>query len=61
MTKSELRGRSISIATIEALRFKLSSLSRMQVLFCRLVAMPIVRPILSSDLASLEDDFVHGY
>jgi hypothetical protein len=27
----------------------------------RMVAMLIVRPTLSSDLASLEDDFVHGY
>jgi hypothetical protein len=26
-----------------------------------MVAIPIVKPILSSDLASLEDDFVHGY
>jgi hypothetical protein len=49
-----------SIATIEALRFKSSSLSRMWIPLCIMVAMPIVRPILSSDLASLEDDFVHG-
>jgi hypothetical protein len=33
----------------------------MQVPLCRMVPMPIVRPILSSDLASLEDEFVHGY
>jgi hypothetical protein len=50
-----------SIATIEALRFKPSSLSCMRVPLCRMVAMPIVRPTLSSNLASLEDDFVHGY
>jgi hypothetical protein len=50
-----------SIATIEALRLKPSSLSRMMVPLCRLVAMPIVRPTLSSDLASLEADFIHGY
>jgi hypothetical protein len=50
-----------SIATIEALCLKPSSLSRMRVPLCRMVAMPIVRPTLSSDLASLEDDFVHGY
>jgi hypothetical protein len=50
-----------SIATIEALRLKPSSLSRMMVPLCRMVAMPIVRPTLSSDLASLEADFVHGY
>jgi hypothetical protein len=40
---------------------KPSSLSRMMVPLCRMVAMPIVRPTLSSDLASLEADFVHGY
>lgn len=28
---------------------------------CRMVAMPIVRHILSSDLESLEDNFVYGY
>jgi hypothetical protein len=50
-----------SIATIEALRLKPSSLSRMRVPLCRMVAMPIVRPTLSLDLASLEDNFVHGY
>jgi hypothetical protein len=50
-----------SIATIEALRLKPSSLSCMMVPVCRLVAMPIVRPTLSSDLASVEADFVHGY
>jgi hypothetical protein len=40
---------------------KPSSLSRMQGPLCRMVPMPIVRPTLSSDLASLEDEFVHGY
>jgi hypothetical protein len=50
-----------SIATIEALHLKPSSLSRMQVPLCRMVPMPIVRPTLSSNLASLEDEFVHGY
>jgi hypothetical protein len=58
-TKSEPPRR--SIPTIEALRLKPSSLSRMQVPLCRMVPMPIVRPTLSSDLASLEDEFVHGY
>ena len=33
----------------------------MQVPLYRMVPMPIVRPILSSDLASLKDEFVHGY
>jgi len=50
-----------SIATIEALLFKPTYLSRLQVPLCRMVGMPIVRPTLSSDLASLEADFVHGY
>jgi hypothetical protein len=50
-----------SIATIEDLRLKPSSFSRMQVPLCRMVPMSIVRPTLSSDLASLEDKFVHGY
>jgi hypothetical protein len=49
------------IATIEALHFKLSSLSCMLVFLCRMVAMPIVRPTLSSNLALLEYDFVHGF
>jgi hypothetical protein len=50
-----------SIATIEALRLKPSSLSHMQVPLCRMVPMPIMRPTLSSDLASLEEEFVYGY
>jgi hypothetical protein len=50
-----------SIATIEVLCLKPTSLSRMQVLLCRMVPMPIVRPTLSSNLASLRDEFVHGY
>ena len=33
----------------------------MPVPLCRMVAMLIERPILSSDLASLVDNFVHGY
>jgi hypothetical protein len=50
-----------SIATIEALRLKPSSLSRMMVPLYRMVAIPIVWSTLSSGLASLEADFVHGY
>jgi hypothetical protein len=50
-----------SIATIEVLHLKPSSLSRMPVPLCRLVSMPIIRPTLSSNLALLEDDFVHDY
>jgi hypothetical protein len=50
-----------SIATIEAVRLRPSSLSCMMVPLYRLVVMPIVRPTLSLDLASLKADFVHGY
>ena len=50
-----------SIAIMEALCLKPSSLSRMQVLLCRMVPMLIVRPTLSSDLASFQDKFVHVY
>jgi hypothetical protein len=45
-------GKVNSIATIEAIRLKPSLLSRMLILLCRLVAMPIVRPTLFSDLAN---------
>ena len=38
-----------SIATVEALCLKSSSLSRTLVPLCRMVAMPIVRPTLSSN------------
>lgn len=50
-----------SIATIEVLCLKPSSLSRTPVHLCRLVSMPCVGPTLFSDLALLEDNFVHGY
>jgi hypothetical protein len=44
-----------SIVMIEDLRLKPSSLLR------RLFARPIMRSTLSSNLTTLEDDFVHGY
>jgi hypothetical protein len=50
-----------SIATIEVLCLNPSLLSRVPIPLCRLVAMPIVRPTLSSNLALPKDDFVHGY
>jgi hypothetical protein len=50
-----------SFATIKALRLKPSLFSRMAVPLCRMVPMPIVRPTLSSNLASLKDNFVHAY
>jgi hypothetical protein len=49
------------IATVEALHLKPTSLSRMPIPLCRLFAMPIVRPTLSSDVALLEKDFVYGF
>ena len=50
-----------SVATISALRFQPLSSSRFNIPLCRMLAMPIVRPTLSSDLAKLEQEFVHGY
>ena len=50
-----------SIATIEALCLKPSSLSHMPVLLYKMDAMAIVRPTMSSDLASLKNNFVCGY
>ena len=50
-----------SVATITSLRFQPSSSSRFSIPLCRLLAMPMVRPTLASDLAKLEQEFVHGY
>ena len=50
-----------SNTTIKALHLKPPSLSCMMVPLYRLVAMPIVRPTLFSNLASLEANFVYGY
>jgi hypothetical protein len=56
LIKFELLGRSIQLPPL-----KPSSLSRMMAPLCRLVAMPIMRLTLSSDLALFEVDFIHGY
>ena len=50
-----------SVATISRLRVQPLSSSRFNIPLCRMLAMPMVRPTLSSDLAKLEQEFVHGY
>lgn len=50
-----------SVATISSLRMKPSSSSRFFIPLCRMIAMPMVRPTLPSDLAKQEQEFVHGY
>jgi hypothetical protein len=49
------------VSTITSLRFQPVSSSRFCILLCRMFAMPMVRPTLASDLAKLEQEFVHGY
>ncbi len=49
-----------SVATITSLRFQPISSSRFSIPLCRMLPMPMVRPTLSSDLAKLEQEFVHG-
>ena len=50
-----------SVSTISSLRFQPTTSSRFNIPLCRMLAMPMVRPTLSSDLAKLEQEFVHGY
>ena len=50
-----------SVATISRLRVQPLSSSRFQIPLCKMLAMPMVRPTLPSDLAKLEQEFVHGY
>jgi hypothetical protein len=50
-----------SVSTITSLRFQPITSSRFSIPLCRMLAMPMVRPTLSSDLAKLEQEFVHGY
>jgi hypothetical protein len=49
------------VATITSLRFQPISSSRFSIPLCRMLAMPMVKPTLSSDFAKLEQEFVHGY
>ena len=50
-----------SVASISSLRIKPLEISRHHIPLCRMVAMPMVRPCLASDLTKLEQEFVHGY
>ena len=49
------------VSTITSLRFQPINSSRFSIPLCRMLAMPMVRPTLTSDLAKLEQEFVHGY
>ena len=55
------RQRLNSIAAISRLRVQPLSSSRFNIPLCRMLAMPMVRPTLPTDLAKLEQEFVHGY
>jgi hypothetical protein len=61
--EDEIRSRqkSNSVATFSNLRFQPITVSRFSIPLCRLVAMPLVRPTLQSDLEKLEQEFVHSY
>lgn len=50
-----------SVSTIAELRVQPHYASRFEVPLCRMLAMPMVRPTLHSDLSKLEQEFVHGY
>ncbi len=50
-----------TVATLSELRVQPFSASRFNIPLCRMLAMPMVRPTLSTDLAKLEQEFVHGY
>ena len=50
-----------SVGTITSSQFQPITSSRFSIPLCRMLAMPMVRPTLSSDLAKLEQEFVHGY
>jgi hypothetical protein len=57
MTRQKLN----SVAKISRLRFQPLISSRFSIPLCRMLAIPMVRPTLTSDLAKLEQEFVHGY
>lgn len=63
MLEDELRRRQKGhvVETISSLRMKPDELFRMFIPLCRLVAMPVVRPTLPSDIKKLEDEFAIGY
>ena len=49
------------VSAIARLRFQPLSSSRFNIPLCRMLAMPMVRPTLPTDLAKLEQEFVHGF
>ena len=50
-----------TVKIIASLRLTSNDLCRMKIPLCRLIPMPIVRPTLSSDLITLENQFSRGY
>lgn len=50
-----------SNSIIQALRFKPVGASRLKIPLCRMIRLPLVRPLLLSDVKRLESEFVHGY
>ena len=50
-----------TVKIIASMRLTSNDLYRMKIPLCRLVPMPIVRPTLSSDLTTLENQFSRGY
>ena len=50
-----------SVNTIALLRMKLTHLFQLQISLCRMVPIPMVKPILSCDLDFLEHEFCKGY
>ena len=49
------------VATIKSFYLNRVSVSHFYIPLCRIVAMPMVRPIISRDLKKLEQEFVHCY
>jgi hypothetical protein len=50
-----------SIQCIEGMRIIPKEASRLDILLCRMVYMPLVRPTLGNDIKRLEAEFTHGY
>jgi hypothetical protein len=50
-----------SIQCIEGMRITPKEASRFDIPLCRMVYMPVVRPILAYDIKRLEAEFTHGY
>ena len=50
-----------SIQVIESMQISLKDASRFDIPLCRMLYMPLVRPILAIDIKKLEVEFIHGY